>query len=374
MSRAHCGAIVALCLVVITAEAQLGRPRFFFEGGEAPAGGDAVGPLFGFEQDGDLAAWTGLDAQAVIDRCMDAGAAYEGEGCLRVTYQPRDAAFEQFSAQPLTVATAAGLSFAIRTDLPTNLSFGVVERGGAFYQQFAAIPADEWTVVSLPLSALVLAQDSQDLTPGLQPDSIVEIRMADLANLPGALGDALGRKVGVHQLFLDNVTFSAEAPVSAAGAGDPRLFVDGFEADTVHALAIGEALLSRVPDGEGHALQVLAEERGARWKGFVVAIGQLDLRPAQALSLRLRAADELILNVTLEERDGSKYSQRLGLEAGEAWIGREIPVDALVLETDSDDENGRLDRDQLRVLVINADMARAARFPASFQVDDLQFR
>jgi len=368
-------------------EAPKEKPRFFFEGGKPPtppaeappaaavpmpAAAAALG--LGFEDEADLAAWQALDAEAIIDLDTEEGAAHTGQGCLRMTYVAREGAFEQLTAQPLTVEEAGALSFAIKADLPTNLSFGVVERGGAYYQQFAAIPANEWTLVSVPLPSLVLAQDTPDLLPGLQPDQIIEIRLADLANLPGSLGDALGRKTGVQRLCLDDVGLAAQTEAPVAGAADPRLFVDGFDKETIHALAIGDALLQRVRDGEGHALRVLAEDRTGRWKGFVAAVGQLDLRPAEALSLRLKASEALVLNVTLEEWDSSKYSQRVALEAGDEWTEKTIPLDALVLETDSDDENGQPDREQLRVVVVVAEVTRAARFPVSFDVDDLQFR
>ncbi|MBM3497655.1 MAG: hypothetical protein FJX74_03185 [Armatimonadetes bacterium] len=364
--------VIAACSAVAQDAEEGGKPRFFFEGGKAPAAPEGDGVGFSFEADADLAAWQALDAEALIERDTAPGAAFAGEGCLRMTCVAREGAFQQLTARPPTVTEAATLAFGIRTDLPTNLSFGVVEGGGAFYQQFAAIPGGQWTWVSVPLASLVLSQDTQDASGRLEPEQIAEIRLADLANLPGPLGDALGRKTGVQRLCLDEVVLSSATEGTVAGAGDPRLFVEGFEGESVMALAIGGAALERVAEGDGHALRVVADGRASRWQGCVLAVGQLDLRAASGLSLRLGASEGLVVNVTLEERDGSKYSQRIGV-AADAPSEKTIPLDAMILETDSADENGRLDRDQARVLVIVADMARAVRLPAWFSLDDVRF-
>jgi len=80
-----------------------------------------------------------------------------------------------------------------------------------------------------------------------------------------------------------------------------------------------------------------------------------------------------VLSVQLEEWDNSKYSHRVGLDPVDGWVQKTIPLDSLLLETDSDDENGRLEREQIRVLVVTADMSRVQQFPVSFSVDDVKF-
>jgi hypothetical protein len=383
-ARALIGSALAL-MCAAAAVAQEGgekeQPRFFFEKGQpAKPPGDAAAqaavplaaetPAFDFETPQQAAVWSAVDPEAQIELATDEGFAHAGRGCLQLTYMARETAFEQFSAQPLSVEAATTLSFWIRADLPTNLSFGVVERGGAFYQQFVWLHAGEWTHINLPLASLLLSQDTQDQSGKLEPERIAEIRLADLANLPGTLGDALGRKAGVHRLWLDDVALPNEP---APAIGEQGLTADDFERDAIHALAIGGALLARVPDGEGHALGVLCEERTQRWVGFVMAVGQLDLRAAQSLSLRLKTSRPVVLSLQLEEWDNSKYSQRVGIDPADGWVQKTLPLDSLLLETDSDDENGRLDRAQMRVLVVTADMSRVQQFPVTFSVDDVRF-
>lgn len=364
-------------------------PQFFFEKDKAPAPAPQMpGPPeedavriqepalpakaeFSFEVEDDLAFWSALDVDALLTLATEEGTAHAGRGCLQFTYTAREGVFEQIAARPLSAGNARNLSFWIKTDSPTNLTFGVVEEGGAFYQQFAAVPADHWTLVSLPLSHLVRAQDSIDASGRLEPEHIVEFRIADLANLPGALGDALGRKAGLHRLWLDDVAISAEGPIAAVAP--EGLLVDDFERETIYALAIGDAVLERAAVGEGHALNVLCQNIGQRWVGLVTAVGHLDLRETQALHLRLTTSQPLVLNVTLEEWDNSKYTQRVALPTPDEWTEKTLPLDSFVLETDSADENGALDRDQIRVLIIVADLTRAARLPLTFSVDDVRF-
>jgi hypothetical protein len=104
-----------------------------------------------------------------------------------------------------------------------------------------------------------------------------------------------------------------------------------------------------------------------------MAVGHLDLEAAETLSLRLKASEPLVLSVQLEEWDNSKYSQRVGIDPADGWVQKTLPLDSLLLETDSDDENGRLDRAQMRVLVVTADMSRVQQFPVTFSVDDVRF-
>jgi hypothetical protein len=403
-------AIILLCTIVVAVAQDAGEgakrepPRFFFEkkGGlakpEQPAGEEeqpgkgeaegpavegparppetavAVPPTFDFEAEGALARWTATDGEAILDITRAEGAAHGGNGCLRLTYMPREGAFQQLSATPLQVMEGKTLSFWVKTDLPTPLSFGVVEDTGAFYQQFCATPADQWTQASVPLSSLILSQDTRDNSGRLEVASIREIRIQELSNLPGALGDVLGRKAGVQQLFVDDVAITdEEAP--QPGVADPDvLLVDGFERGAIHALAIGGALLSTGEGAEGSGLVIECPGRDQRWMGLVMGVGHLNLRDRETLSLHLKSSQPVLLSIVLEERDGSKYAQRFRLDPEAGWTSKDLAIDQLLLETDSEDENQMLDRDQVRVLIIVADTTPVAEFPLTIGVDEIAFK
>jgi hypothetical protein len=398
--------VSAAAMVVAQDEGETEKPkppRFFFERkgglakpeeppGEAPEamppeaeerreerpveqpGRPPIPASFDFETEGALAYWTATDGEALLDVTTAEGAAHAGEGCLRLTYMPREGSFQQLSVAPLEVLQATTLSFWVKTDLPTPLSFGVVEAGGGFYQQFCATPADQWTHVSVPLASLMLSQDTRDVSGRLEVDSLREIRLQDLSNLPGVLGDVLGRKAGVQQLFLDDVSIAGEEVPVAGAEPAAALLVDSFERDAVYALAIGGALLQKGEGAEGEGLEIECAERGQRWMGCVMGIGHLDLGERETLSMQLRATQPVLVSVVLEEWDGSKYAQRIRLDPEANWTEKEFGIGELLLETDSEDENRALDRDQIRVLIVVADTTPVAQFPLTVGVDEIVVR
>ena len=398
------GALMAAATLVIGQEEGDGKkpkpPRFFFEKGgglkrpvdEPKEGEEAEEPeeavpeepaeparppvpaAFDFEDEGLLAYWSATDGEAILDVTTDEGAAHAGEGCLRLTYVPREGAFQQVMVRPLTDVEGKTLSLWLKTDLATPVSFGVVEQGGAFYQQFCETPPDEWTHVVTPLDSLLLSQDTRDANLRLDAADVVEIRLADLSNLPGELGDALGRKAGVQQLLLDDVAITDEEAPAVGTADEGVLLVDGFERDTIHALAIGGAVLGKGEGAAGDGLEIVCPARTQRWMGVGMAAGHLDLADAEAMAAQFRASAPVMVSFVAEEWDGSKYSQRLKLDPDALWVETELPLDELLLEMDSDDENGELDRDQIRVILIVGDMATVQDFPITIGVDEVMFR
>ena len=66
------------------------------------------------------------------------------------------------------------------------------------------------------------------------------------------------------------------------------------------------------------------------------------------------------MNVLLEERDRSRYASGADLVAGQGWQDVQLPLTAFTLDEFSADENGQLDPDQLRVMVIITDTFTAA--------------
>jgi hypothetical protein len=105
-----------------------------------------------------------------------------------------------------------------------------------------------------------------------------------------------------------------------------------------------------------------------------MGVGHLDLRDRETLSLHLKSSQPVLLSIVLEERDGSKYAQRFRLDPEAGWTSKDLAIDQLLLETDSEDENQMLDRDQVRVLIIVADTTPVAEFPLTIGVDEIAFK
>jgi len=332
-------------------------------------------PAFDFEAGPQIGYWHPTDPEAAVELDPEAGAAHAGKGCLGMTYNAREGVFEQIAARPLKVVGGKTLTFWVRTSQPTQLSFGVVEQDGGLYQQFCVTPADEWTKVDLPLTSLILSQDTNDPDGRLDVADIVEIRVADLANLPGGLADALGRKAGEQQLLLDDVAITdddADWPGAAPAQG---VLADGFERDTIYALAIGGAELERGEGSQGAGLAINCRQPGSRWMGIVMGVGYLPLTDKNEVSCQITASRPVTVSLVLEERDGSKYSRRLKINPADGWSEDTVSFDQLLLETDSQDENGVLDRDQIRVLIVVADTAGLLNAePLTVGLDEIVFR
>ncbi len=371
------------------------KPKFFFEKGgdlkptEAPktapdqpaATVTEVAPIpevpapssFDFEAADQLVHWSATDNEAILDILDDEDIAHAGDGCLRLTFMGRANSFQQLQVRPLTDVDGDTLRLSVQTTAPTNISFGVVERGGAFYQQFLATPSDEWAEVAIPLSSLVLSQDTvaSDANLRLDVDQITEIRVQDLSNLGGDLGDVLGRKVGAQQIFLDDVEIMtlAQPPI----AGDP-LLVDDFEGNAIHVLACGGPRLELAEGAEGDGLSIICDARKLRWMGVVLACGFLDLAEAESIALKASATASVTISVECEEWDGSMYGTRVKLDPDAEWADVEVPLDEMILAADSDDENPRLDLEEIRVVVVVADTAGVDEFPLTIGLDDVTFK
>ncbi len=100
-----------------------------------------------------------------------------------------------------------------------------------------------------------------------------------------------------------------------------------------------QAWLDWTPDRQTAKLDLL---------GLLVSPGPPE---ANGLALRLRANYEGQVIIGVMEADGSSYMvfpERLELD----WTQYEMPLDALVLSDDSEDENGQLDVDQVDTVLI----------------------
>jgi hypothetical protein len=189
--------------------------------------------------------------------------------------------------------------------------------------------------------------------------------------LGGDLGDVLGRKVGAQQIFLDDVEIMtlAQPPI----AGDP-LLVDDFEGNAIHVLACGGPRLELAEGAEGDGLSIICDARKLRWMGVVLACGFLDLAEAESIALKASATASVTISVECEEWDGSKYGTRVKLDPDAEWADVEVPLDEMILAADSDDENPRLDLEEIRVVVVVADTAGVDEFPLTIGLDDVTFK
>ena len=328
--------------------------------------------------------WSAVDAEAALSITREAANVANGRGALEFAYSSRQGVFEQISFSGLGVEQASVLSLKIRATSPTSISLGVEEQNGAMYQGLLRVAAAKWVGVSVSLDDLVLAENSQDDNDRLDPDQLRGFFLADLANLGGETGRALGLKDGEQHLWLDDLQLTENAKVTLRGRveklGDEWLLVvDGFEDDVAWVLPIREAGLDFVngaPKAQGRrALEMTYTLDKGRWVGFVCAPpNRLDLSAGTEFHMWTKAELSARMVVVLEERDGSKYETAAKTEADGKWHSVRLPLAEFLMDDDTTDENGQLDVGQVYRLILLVDTFDADVTPAgtgSIAIDDI---
>jgi len=331
------------------------------EGNQTAPPPEAVAPNFDFEADAVPANWQATDAEARLAITHEAANVGGGKGALEATYSwgDRQGVVEVFAARNLAVPGGSVLSFRIRTSEPTSISFAVTEQDGSMYQGFLCQPAGAWSLVQARLPELQLMDNSQDEDGKLDVDQITEVSFQDLANLGGELERALGWKTGEQKMWLDDVTIDDRAVAGRVTAQDDTVVLDGFDTDAIFALPIRGAALEKAPGAPAtigtQSLRMGYRLGGGRYVGFVAGIETADLAGMKSLSLQLKSEAAARVVVVLEERDGSKYETALRPTGDNQWQKVDLPLELMQLSDDTTDENGQLDTDQLRVLIVVVD-------------------
>jgi len=340
--------------------------------------------LFDFESDALLPAWVAADGSATLLITRDPANVAAGGGALEFAYNARPGVFQQLSTASLGAASANALSLRLKASSPTSISLGVAEKGGAQYQGLLWINADQWVDVRTPLADLLPAQNSFDDNGRLDVDQIAGFFLADLSNLPGEMGQALGRKEGEQRIWLDNLGLTDEQRLQPRGhverLGEEWLLVlDDFEGGVFWGLPVRRAGLKPVqgaPKTVGQSALEISYTLGVgRWVGYVLAPpNRFDLSTAHEFRMIARADLNARLVIVLEERDGSKYDMAAKVPPDGKWHPVAVPFDAFAPSDPAADENGQLDAVQIHRVILLVDTFDADVRPGGFgsvAVDDV---
>jgi len=378
--------LVILMVAVIAGEALAQEEPAPAETGEATEAAQppAMAPLsmYDFEDNAQVGLWNTAVEGAVVQLATGAGNARRGQGALEFAYTPPDEAYLEVRGTVAPIAQAQTLAFSIKTTERTSLRFGVIEEDGSLYDCFLNLPAGKWTDVAIPLTDLQLGEEAQDENGRLDADQINVVYFADLANLPGELGDTLGHKNGPQRMLLDDVGITAEPakPRSTATRTEQGsiYLVDGFESNLIRFLPMGDVKLTPVPgapNGGAHALKMDYQLGERRWIGLVTGVQYLNLTGLKAVRFDAKAANDTRLHVLLEEKDGSRYDAVKDIKQVDGWTQVELDVNDFFMGFASTDENAKLDPDQIRVLIIVIDTFNTlvdANGIGSLTLDNLQ--
>ncbi len=347
----------------------------------APA--NAAAPVtYDFESDEAAAGWTVTGPSATATVTREAGMARKGEGALLCSFTGQAGQLFSVSCADLDVSGARSLRLALRASAQAPLTFTLGEEDGSLYHTFATGIPNEWCDFALPLTDFQLQDSSQDENAALDADQIRTLTIQDLCNMPGELGEIFGTKTGAQTLIIDAVTFGVEPLPSRSEVVQEKVTADAFVGPALYVLPVGGAQLSHVAGHEGEDASAIAVRfsffpTGARaWPGIVVPIGHLDLAEVTALRLRLRPHGPLRLHILLEEQDGSRYESSGTVTPARDWQAKDFRVAEFTLDASREDENGLLDTDQLRVVVVVADVFNALlddTAAGQFAIDDILF-
>jgi hypothetical protein len=242
--------------------------------------------------------------------------------------------------------------------------------------------ANEWCHIKLPLADIQLQDGSTDENDALDADQITSLSIQELTNMGGEMSSIFGQKTGEQTFHIDAVRFGVQDVPSRGKTGPGKIVVDEFAGGALHLLAVGQSRITHVPGAEGQGpgavgIKFRFSANGAlAWPGAVVPLGHVDLSRATALRLRLKPAAPLGLHVLLEEWDGSRYESECQVETGGEWAARDMKLADFTPDPARNDENDALDLDQLRVVVIVADVFNALlddKAEASLVLDDILF-
>jgi hypothetical protein len=327
--------------------------------------------------EGDPAGWTavkiddsagfGPDGDSKVAVTRDPQHVKAGRGALVYAYDLAPAAIRVLSIQrPKDFTGMKSLRFWVKCTSATALLAGLNETGGASYQAAAYCPAGAWQEVVLNLDEFALDDPAKDANGKLDLDEIESFHVMDLGSfLVRMIADLQGPRI----LWLDEVLFSAKAAPQTTGVtkspkGAPIHLVDSFESPVIRwspasfvvaetpRIEIFDAPLSTVaeaaPGGGRHSLRIAYTRQAARIQGLLRNLEKTDLRKATGIELSLKTRRDGTFLVSVQEKDGSRYQQMLELKSADGWKQVSAAFTALAKADDSQDENDRLDADQIK--------------------------
>lgn len=391
MSQRQCGLpslylLLAVCLAVpLTAQDQ---PKPEADAAVEVAAPEPLEPVAVYDFEGDEVppGWSTTDGEATLAITTAAADVAAGRGALEFSFAGRRGVFEQLNNQAFGSEAAEALSLKVKATSPTSLSLGVEDRDGNTYQGLLWIDAGSWVTVQARLDGLTPNQQTADGGNGPAPGQVSGFFIADLANLGGESGQALGLKTGNQKLWLDDVSLvgAANIPVRSRQerlGQDTLQVIDGFEQDVIWGLPIrqaGLALVKGAPKAPGkRALEITYRLDNGRWSGVVCAPpGSVDL--AAATRLRLWASTDLNarLVIILEKKDSTKFETATKVAPDGRWHEVDLPLTDFVIDGQAPDRNRELQPGEIHRVIVLIDTFDADVRPGgegSVTIDDLGF-
>jgi hypothetical protein len=346
-----------------------------------------------------ITGWTGLRltlpgpgggqpgfAEAPAQSVTEPANVKSGQRSLGLGFTPEPGVIYALGGSELKVAGAKSLRMWAKSTTGSLCMLSLREADGSDYQATVMLLPDQWQEIRLNLSDLALGDDSQDENGTLDADQVNGLGLVDAAGLLGMMvlqQPLFEINLAPRSLYVDDVVFDSEETDGlikrrAAGGGQEVVLGD-FEGPTLTWAYIGTGNVDLLQDpklagGGTGCLQVrfdlTAGKLGLLINGLMKAAR---LTNAQALRFKAKCSVDCPLLVQIEEKGGGKYNKPVELKAGDVWTQVELPFAQFQPSDDSKDNNGRLDLDQAKsVLLMNLTAAaNNAPFQGVLWLDDV---
>jgi hypothetical protein len=258
----------------------------------------------------------------------------------------------------------------VKCSAATAIVFSLNERGGASYQCPVTCAAGAWQEIAVNLDEFTLDDPAKDDNGRLDPGEIVSLHVLDIA---GFVSTLLPELKGPRTLWLDELVFSSRAVPVTTGPAQvtkvlPAYRVDSFETAVIRWIPISVDFAdgpkfglfqvpasidaSAPPGGGKQSLKFTYPRLATKVHGLMRGVEKVDLSKARGLDLWLKTSADGTYILNLEEKDGSRYDMKIELRAADGWKSFSFPLADFVLADDSKDENGRLDAEQIKQVLI----------------------
>lgn len=325
--------------------------------------------------EGDASEWSGLtlgeggvhpDGDSKIAITKEAASVKVGKGALSWSYDITPKIVRVLALQkPLDLTGMKSLHLWVKCSQATSIIVGIGDSSGASYQTNAHCSPGAWQEVAVNLDELTIDEPGKDPNGKLDLDQVGSITIFDIA---GFLAMFLPDIRGSRTMMIDDLYFSSKPVVATTGPAQvtrvvPIHLVDNFESTVIRWLPISlefadapkfalfdapVALDKDVPPGGGkQSLKFSYPRKGKKVHGVMRSLDKVDLSKAVTLDLSMKASHDGTFFVSIEEKDGSRYNMKVDLVLGD-WKSFSWKLSDFTLADDTQDENGKLDPDQIK--------------------------
>ncbi len=341
--------------------------------------------------DAEVGGWQSADpaTQPTITTDANVIRGEEGGGVLEYEYTPAMGVFSGIVAPVETgLDGARSLHYWLSTTDYALLANVLTEIDGSEYVTMICSLPGAWQEVALDLAEFELGENSSDENGQLDADQVQGIAVADITGFlaQAALNETflVPPDLNPRIMWLDEFAVSTESFglrwQEFEVNGKPAVRLDSFEQSPLRwFLLAGKGIevdydQDHVADGE-FSLRIAYDLPPGKLVGAMTGMSGAPLTGVERLSLSVMSEVPTTLLVQLKERDGSEYRTIRGITATDDLQRLHFGLEELELGDDSQDENGRLDLDQVREFVL-ADVSLMTETPVlvnTLWIDDIVF-